>query len=74
MFTKYENKAMSDFKTKELKLNADLRGKSKGEIVRVSVDNLGTPLDKYWRNRVKDAEIDNCVEFLEKKVTKNKKD
>ena len=27
-------------------------------------DNGGIPVDRFWRNRLKDAEIDNCVEVV----------
>lgn len=48
---------------KKLKLNRDLRGFKAGQVIDVQVDASGVPTDKFWRNRVKDAEIDNCVEW-----------
>jgi hypothetical protein len=50
-------------KTKKLKLNVPLRGKPANTVVTVEVDHEGTPIDKFWRNRVKDAKTDNCVEW-----------
>lgn len=64
MFTDYENKAMTRYEKKKLKLNAPLRGNPKGTVVRIEVDKDGVPVDQYWRNRVKDAAIDGCVEFV----------
>ena len=40
---------------------------STGDIIHVK-DVDGTPKELFWRNRVKDAEIDGCV-----KVVKTKK-
>ena len=54
----------------KLKLNCDLNGHKKGTIIKVN-DNNGIPLDSFWRRRLKDAEIDNCVEIVE--VSKPKK-
>ena len=43
-----------------LKLNINLKNLKAGSIIKVvAVD--GIILDKYWRNRVKDSKIDNCV-------------
>ena len=52
---------------KAIKLNAPLRGYAAGTELRIEVDKAGTPLDRYWRDRFKDAKIDNCVEFVDKK-------
>lgn len=38
----------------------------------IKVDENGIPLNKFWRNRLKDSEIDNCIEIYKpKKVRKN---
>lgn len=47
-----------------LKLNADLKGKKAGSIVTVEIDRDKVIIDPYWRRRLKDAEIDNCVEIV----------
>ena len=52
---------------KTIKLNAPLRGHAAGTELRIEVDKDGTPLERYWRDRFKDAKIDNCVEFVDKK-------
>lgn len=36
-----------------------------GDEVRVECDAEGTPLDQYWRRRVRDSVRDGCVEFVE---------
>lgn len=61
---------ITEYEVKTLKLNSALRGKKKGQIVRIRVDKDGIPIERYWRNRLKDAEIDNCVEFVKKKKKK----
>ena len=58
---------------KHLKLNADIGGKKKGDIVRIEctkvVEKKSTryiPKESYWRDRIKDPKIDKCVEFVDK--------
>jgi len=55
----------SGYENKSLLLNADLANKKKGAIINIKVDKEGTPVDPYWRNRVKDSKMDNCVEFVD---------
>ena len=49
--------------SKQLKLNADLKGHKSGQIIAIECIN-GVPVDKYWRDRIKDSATDNCVEIL----------
>jgi len=49
----------------KLKLNLDLGGKyKKGMLVSIEVDREGTPLERFWRNRMRDSKLDNCVEIV----------
>jgi hypothetical protein len=52
-----------------LKLNQDLRTpygfKMKDEIIEVIGDSENVPLDLFWRNRLKDSAVDNCVSIVE---------
>lgn len=63
----------------KLKLNRDIKYNKKrfkqGQIIKIDVDINNTPLDRFWRNRVKDSSIDNCVEFVpdDKKLISNNK-
>ncbi len=50
----------------KIKILQDLPNHKAGQIVNVKSDNKGTPLDKFWRDRLKDAEQDNCVEIVKK--------
>lgn len=61
MIEKYEKKV--------LQLNAPLRGLPVGAKVPIKVDKDGTPVDRYWRDRLKEATKDKCVEFVGKKST-----
>ncbi len=47
-----------------LKLNVHLAGKKAGDIVKVEIDANKTIIDRYWRRRLKDSEIDKCVEIV----------
>lgn len=38
-------------------------GKQAGDVVNV-LDKAGIPADRYWRNRLRDAQIDNSVEVV----------
>lgn len=55
-----------------LKLNRKLRGQGPGEI-RVRKGSDGKPQDKYWRDRLKDAETDGCCELVEISTKTSKK-
>lgn len=48
----------------KIKLNIPLAGYQKGQTISIDADSKGTPIDKFWRRRLKDAEIDNCVEVV----------
>ena len=56
----------------KLKLNQPMAGFEAGREVTVQTDANGVPLEKFWRRRLKDAEIDNCVEVV--KLPKPKKE
>lgn len=63
MIRKYENKSI------DVRLNTDLRGMKSGTVLKVKVDKEGTPMERYWRDRFRDAGRDNCVETMNKKAT-----
>lgn len=56
----------------KLKLNAPLYGLAAGSVVEVQTAADGHPVDRRWRDRLRDARIDNCVEIVQSK-TKAKK-
>jgi len=39
--------------------------------ITIQTDKYGVPLQKFWRNRLKDAELDECVEIV--KTTRKRK-
>lgn len=57
---------ITKYKTKDLRINADFMKYRKGAVISVKVDD-GIPIDSFWRRRLKDAEFDNCVEFVKRK-------
>lgn len=52
-------------KLRKLKVNFDTANQKKGDIVKVRCDDNGQPLSSYWRKMLKNAETDNCVEWVE---------
>lgn len=56
----------------KLKLNQPMQGYEAGREVTVQTDSAGVPLEKFWRRRMRDAQIDNCVEVV--KSSKPKKE
>lgn len=42
--------------------------------VTVQTDESGVPLERFWRNRLKDAEADNCVEVVKTRTQTAKKE
>jgi len=59
-------------KTIKIKINKNLPNFSAGTELTLSVDDFGTPFDNFWRNRLKDSSIDNCIEII-KSTKKSKK-
>ena len=59
----------------KIKLNTDLGGFQKGHIINVKIDSEGTIIDAFWRARLKDSKIDNCIEIvIEEKPKTSKRD
>lgn len=48
----------------KLKVNFTDKNYKSGTVVKVRCDDKGIPLSHFWRKRIKDAEIDNCVELI----------
>ena len=44
-----------------------------GDEVDIETDKHGTPTEKYWRNRLRDATRDKCVEVVIEVKGKTKK-
>lgn len=40
-----------------------------GSSLEIEVDENGTPIDRYWRNRVRDSAIDGCITIAGVKKT-----
>lgn len=38
-----------------------------GQELEIKTDKKGVPLELFWRNRVKDSAIDNCISIQDKK-------
>lgn len=55
-----------------LKINQKIGSFSKDSTVVVPVDSEGTPLDRYWRSRLNDSQIDGCVTVLPKRSAPKK--
>jgi hypothetical protein len=60
--------------TMKLKLNQPMQGYEAGRVVSVQADSAGVPLEKFWRRRLNDAKIDNCVEMVKDAPVKPKKE
>ena len=58
-------------KTVDIKVNHGIAGRKAGEIVKVEVQSNGSPKDLFWRRRLRDAEIDGCVELVKDEPKKN---
>lgn len=55
------------FILKKFELFASIGGYSKGAIISLRCNKTsGTPLDRYWRNRLRDATIDGCIKEISK--------
>ena len=67
---------IKNYETKKInvRLNTPLRGYKEGQTVRIATDANGVPKERYWRDRFKDALTDNCVEVIQTKAAKKKKE
>lgn len=48
--------------TIKVKLNQKLGGYQKGTILKIG--SKSCPMNKFWRNRLTDSEIDNCLSIM----------
>tara|TARA_R110000851_G_scaffold134568_2_gene269874 strand:- start:147 stop:389 length:243 start_codon:yes stop_codon:yes gene_type:complete len=67
MITGFENKMAKKTKNKNITINAPLRNHRVGEVLSIEVDEKNIPLERYWRDRMKESKIDNCIEFTKGK-------
>jgi hypothetical protein len=54
----------------KIKVNLPVGQYKKDDVIEVETDSQGAPLDAFWRRRLNDAAIDNCVEIISDKVRK----
>ncbi len=57
----------------KLKLNKDMAGYKAGRTINISTDINNVPVDIFWRKRLKDSKIDNCVEVIKTSKPKQEK-
>lgn len=48
----------------KFRINKQLKKHKIGDIVRLEVNPDGTPKDRYWYRRLKDAVTDQCIEAV----------
>jgi len=58
------------YENKRLKLNCPMRGHRSGDVVDVAVDKDGVPVERYWRDRLKESPIDGNCEIVKAKTKK----
>jgi hypothetical protein len=60
----------------QIKLNQNLRT-PQGQLLKDAIieinDENGVPTDLFWRNRLKDSAIDNCIEIVNQVISTQKK-
>jgi hypothetical protein len=56
-----------------IQLNYDLANFKKGSRIKIKTQD-GIPINPYWRERLRDSRIDNCIEFVDKAKKKEKKE
>jgi hypothetical protein len=48
----------------KIKINKNIRSYKAGQEIEIKTDKDNVPLDRYWRNRLRDSKIDNCIEII----------
>jgi hypothetical protein len=60
----------------QIKLNQNLKT-PQGQLLKNTIidinDENGVPTDLFWRNRLKDSAIDNCIEVIDQVILTQKK-
>ena len=60
----------------QIKLNQNLKT-PQGQLLKDTIieinDENGVPTDLFWRNRLKDSAIDNCIEVIDQVILTQKK-
>jgi len=60
----------------QIKLNQNLKT-PQGQLLKDAIieinDENGVPTDLFWRNRLKDSAIDNCIEVVNQVILTKKK-
>lgn len=41
--------------------------------INIAEDSYGNPADRFWRRRLKDAKIDNCIEVISETTKKKER-
>ncbi len=49
-----------------LKINSEGLGYPIGTELEIASDKSGMPISKFWRRRLKDSEVDNCITVVKK--------
>ena len=57
----------------KLKIHNEALKARYGDEIEVNATKSGVPRDRYWRNRLRDAKIDNCVEIVKSGAAAPKK-
>lgn len=55
----------------KLKIN-NVSGHKSGKVLEIKVKD-GVPVCKFWRKRLKEAKIDNCVEVVKTRAKRKEK-
>ena len=55
----------------EYTVNTDMHGLKAGQTIMLEVDKNGTPLDRMWRRRFKDANLDGCITKTKQPISKS---
>jgi hypothetical protein len=60
----------------QIKLNQNLKT-PQGQLLKDAIieinDENGVPTDLFWRNRLKDSAVDNCIEVVNQVILTKKK-
>lgn len=56
----------------KLKINTPMAGYKAGDTVNIESDKKGNPLDNFWFRRLKDAQVDGCVEIVKEQKESKK--
>jgi len=58
----------------KIKIKTPFGNLKAGTSMSIDANDKGVPLEKFWRNRLRDSKVDGCIEVISDSSSKTKED